>query len=391
MSATGSAYQEQRGGDPAGERRVTSLELFFDLVFVFAIAQVTALLTDDTTWTGLLRGSALLAALWWAWVCYSWLTNAVRAEDATPARLVILSAMAAMLVASLAVPGAFGDDGLLFGAAYLAVRVLHVALYAIATGGEPDQQRAVLRLAPWLLAGPVLLLAAGLLDGAAQAALWAAALALDFGGPFVRGVGGLRVHASHFVERYGLVVIIALGESVVAIGLGAAGLELGPGVLLAALLGVAVAAGLWWAYFDHVALAAERRLERARGHERARLARDSYGYLHLPMVMGVVFVASGVKQTLAHAADPLGTVPAVALLGGVALYLLGHNAFRLRDSGSISVARLVAAGVALALVPLAARVPALLALGVAAALLAALAVYENARERELRSKLRGTR
>ena len=390
MTTTGSAYEQQGSGDPA-EQRVTSLELFFDLVFVFAIAQVTGLLTDDTTWTGLLRGSALLAALWWAWVCYSWLTNAVRAEDATAARLVILSAMAAMLVASLAVPGAFGDDGVVFGAAYLAVRLLHVALYAIATGGEPDQQRAVLRLAPWLLAGPVLLVAAGFLDGAPQAALWAAALTLDFGGPFVRGVRGLRVHASHFVERYGLVVIIALGESIVAIGLGAAGLELGFGVLLAALLGVAVAAGLWWAYFDHVALAAERRLARARGNERARLARDSYGYLHLPMVAGVVFVASGVKQTLAHAGDPLGPVPAVALLGGVALYLLGHNAFRLRDAGSVSVARLVAAGSALALVPLAARVPALLALGAAAALLVALAAYETIRERELRSKLRARR
>ena len=268
MSATGSTYQEQRGGDPAEERRVTSLEQSGHLVFVFAIAQVTGLLTDDTTWMGLLRGSAILAALWWAWVCYSWLTNAVRTEDATAARLVILSAMAAMLVASLAVPGAFGDDGVVFGAAYLAVRLLHVALYAIATGGEPDQQRAVLRLAPWLLAGPVLLVAAGFLNGAPRAALWAGALALDFGGPFVRGVRGLRVHASHFVERYGLVIIIALGESIVAIGLGAAGLELGLGVLLAALLGVAVAAGLWWAYFDHVA-----RRARAEGPGGLRLGR----------------------------------------------------------------------------------------------------------------------
>jgi low temperature requirement protein LtrA len=187
--------------------------------------------------------------------------------------------------------------------------------------------------------------------------LWALALAIDYGVALVRGVGGFSVHAGHFVERHGLIIIIALGESIVAIGVGAAGLELNVGVVLAAVLGVVLAAGLWWAYFDQVALAAERRLIRAQGQERAALARDFYSYLHLPMVVGIVLVALGIKKTLAHLGDPLGTIPAVALCGGVALYLLGHNAFRLRDVGSLSVPRLVAAAASLILVPVALRVP----------------------------------
>jgi low temperature requirement protein LtrA len=177
----------------------------------------------------------------------------------------------------------------------------------------------------------------------------------------------------------------------VAVGVGAEGLALGAGVVLAAVLGVAVAAGLWWAYFDHVALAAERNLARAQGHERAVRARDSYGYLHLPMVAGVVLVALGVKKTLEYVGEPLGAVPAVALCGGVALYLLGHNAFRLRDVGDVSVARLFAAGASLALAPLALLAPALLTLAAVAALLAALAAFETVREGQLRRKLRETR
>jgi low temperature requirement protein LtrA len=372
------------------ERRVTPLELFFDLVFVFAITQVTGLLSDEPTPMGLLRGMALLAALWWAWVCYSWLTNTVRSEDATPARLVVLSAMAAMLVASLAVPDAFGDAGVVFGIAYFVIRLLHLALYALVAGEEgPEARRAVLRFAPGFLGGPALIAAAGTTDGAVQGALWAAALSLDYGTPLLRGVSGLRVHAGHFSERHGLVIIIALGESIVAVGVGASGLALGPGLILAALFGAGVAAGLWWAYFDLVALAAERRLADSRGDERANLARDSYSFLHLPMVAGIVLVALGIKKTLAYVGEPLGTVPAVALCGGVALYLLGHNAFRWRDAGSVSVPRLVATAAALALIPLALRTPALIPLGAVAALLAALAAYEAAQHRALRHELRG--
>jgi low temperature requirement protein LtrA len=346
------------------EERVTPLELFFDLVFVFALTQVTGFLSDRPTWLGMLQGGALLTALWAAWGGYSWLTNAVPAEEVIPARLVIFCAMAAMFVASLAVPDAFGHYGVLFGSAYVVVWLLQVLLYVLATGREPEQRRAMLRLAPGAVGGPVLLIVAGFLDGYAQGALWAVGLAIAYGVAFVRGVSGFRVHAGHFAERHGLIIIIALGESIVAVGVGASGVGLGPRVLVAVVLGIALAAALWWAYFDLAMLTAERRLSAARGEERARLARDAYSLLHLPMVAGIIFAALGIKQTLAHVGDPLGTIPAVALCGGVALYLLGHNAFRLREEGSVSVPRLVVAVLCCVLIPVAKSVPSLITLAV---------------------------
>ena len=299
--------QRARAG---GEERVTPLELFCDLVFVFALTQVTGFLADHLTWLGMLQAAALLTALWAAWVGYSWLTNAVPAEDVISARLVIFCAMAAMFVASLAVPGAFGHYGVIFGSAYFVVWLLHQLLYALATGSDPEQRRAVLRLAPGYVVGPALLIVAGFLDGLAQGALWAVALAVGYGVAFVRSVSGFRVHAGHFAERHGLVVIIALGESIVAVGVGASGVGLGTSVLVAAVLGIVLAAALWWAYFDLVMLTAERRLSAAQGEERVRLARDTYSYLHLPMVAGIIFIALGIKQTLAHVGEPLGMIPA---------------------------------------------------------------------------------
>jgi low temperature requirement protein LtrA len=386
MSTAGPAAAATEGGDLA-ERRVTPLELFFDLVFVFALTQVTGFLADHLTWVGMLQGATLLVVLWWAWGAYSWLTNAVPAEEVIPARLVILTAMAAMLVASLAVPDAFGEYGALFGLAYFVVRLLHVVLFVLATGSTPETHQAIVRLAPGFLVAPVLLIVAGFLDGFAQGALWAVALAIDLGVSLVRGVSGFQVHAEHFVERHGLIVIIALGESIVAIGVGASGLTIGAGVVAAAVLGIALAA-LWWAYFDLVMLVAGRRLSAAKGEERARLARDSYSYLHLPMVAGIVLVALGIKKTLAHVGDPLGTIPAVALCGGVALYLLGHNAFRLRDVGSVSVPRLVVTILCCALIPVAVSVPSLITLAILAGLLCALAAFETMRSREFRRELR---
>jgi low temperature requirement protein LtrA len=179
-----------------------------------------------------------------------------------------------------------------------------------------------------------------------------------------------------------------LGESIVAIGVGASGLALGAGVVLAAVLGVALAAALWWAYFDLVMLVAERRLSAAKGAERARLARDAYPYLHLPLVAGIIFVALGIKQTMAHVGDPLGTIPAVALCGGVALYLLGHNAFRLREVGSVSVPRLVVTVLCCALIPVAVSIPSLIILAILAGLMCALATFETMRSREFRRELR---
>src|SRR5919204_6434753 len=269
------------------EERVTPLELFFDLVFVFAVTQVTGFLSADPTWGGLVRGLLVLGALWWSWAAYAWLTNTLDPEEG-PVRLAMLAAMAAMLIVSLAVPKAFDADGVTFGVAYFAVRVLHIALYALAGRGDPDLLGAVLRMTPTATLGPALILGAGFFDGAPQGALWAVALAIDYLGVLFGRGRGWRVSPAHFAERHGLIVIIALGESIVAIGVGAAGLPLDAGEIAAALLGIGVISTLWWAYFDVVAIVAQRKLTEARGVARAELARDSYSYLHLPMVGGIV-------------------------------------------------------------------------------------------------------
>jgi low temperature requirement protein LtrA len=387
LSTAGSARAATEG-ENLPERRVTPLELFFDLVFVFALTQVTGFLAEHLSWIGMLEGAALLVVLWWAWAGYVWLTNAVPAEEVVPARLVVLIAMAAMLVASLAVPDAFGEYGVIFGLAYFVVRLLHVVLFVLASGVPPEAIRAMLRLAPGFLGAPLLLIPAGFADGYVKGALWALAIGIDLSVSLVGGVGGFRVHAGHFAERFALIIIIALGESIVSIGVGASGLALGAGVILASVLGVVLAAALWWAYFDLFMLVAERRLFAAKGEERARLARDAYPYLHLPMVAGIIFVALGIKQTLAHLGDPLGIIPAVALCGGVALYLLGHNAFRLREVGSVSVPRVAVAVLCCALIPVAVSIPSLLILATLAGLMCALVTFETMRSREFRPVLR---
>src|SRR5918998_586374 len=243
MSTARTARTVTEGGD-VPEQRVTPLELFFDLVFVFALTQVTGFLADHLTWVGMLQGAALLVVLWWAWGGYVWLTNAVPAEEVIPARLVILIAMAAMLVASLAVPDAFGEYGVLFGLSYFVVRLLHVVLFVLASGVPPEAIRAMLRLAPGFLGAPLLLIPAGFADGFVQGALWAAAIGIDLSVSLVGGVGGFRVQAGHFAERFALIIIIALGESIVSIGVGASGLALGAGGGPPARLGGALRAAL---------------------------------------------------------------------------------------------------------------------------------------------------
>jgi low temperature requirement protein LtrA len=368
------------------ERAAIPLELFFDLVFVFAFTQVTGLMSDNPTWEGLGQGMLVLAAVWWAWGAYAWLTNEIAADE-DDARLALFGAMGAMLIAALAVPGAFGDDGVLFAVAYLVVRVLHILVFAYAS---PDVSvtLAVRRLARTAIPAPVLLIVAGMLDGTGQALVWCLALAIDLGGPLVFGVAGYQVSPGHFAERYGLIVIIALGESIVAIGVGAAGIPLDAGLVVAALAGIAIAAALWWAYFDVAALLAERALRAARGDARARLARDSYSYLHLPMIAGIVLLALGVKKTIGDVDEPLKAVPAVALCGGVALYLIAQVAFKMRVVRSLGFPRLAAAGACLALIPVATRVDALAAVLAIAAICAALVTYEVLRFREARARVR---
>jgi low temperature requirement protein LtrA len=367
--------------------RVTPLELFFDLVFVLALTQCTALMADHPTWEGLAQGLLLLGVLWWAWVGYAWLTSVVDPEEGS-VRLAIFAAMAALLVVALCVPDAFGGLGLLFAGAYMVVRAAQVVLFVVASRDDPGLRHSVWGLSISTATGTAILVAASYADGGLQLGIWALALALDMGGPLVIDSSGWRLAPAHFAERHGLVVIIALGESIVAIGVGAeAGVD--AGVVLAAVVGVGVASALWWLYFDVVALVAERRLSRAApGREQNEIARDSFSYLHFPMIAGIVLLALGLKKTLEHVEDPLEAVPAVAMLGGTALYLLAHVAFRWRNVHRFSGQRLALAVVLVALTPVALELPALASLTVVAVLLGALIAYEAARFAELRDRLR---
>ena len=339
--------------------RVTPLELFFDLVFVLAITQCTALMADDPTWAGLARGLLVLGVLWWSWVGYAWLTSVLDPEEGG-VRLVMFVAMAALLVVALCVPGAFGDDALLFACAYGVVRFSQIGLFLIASRDNPALRQSVLGLAGGTAVGVGLIVAASALDGWAQGLVWAVALALDMAEPFFFGSEGWSLeHPGHFAERHGLILIIALGESIVAIGVGA-GTEVDAGVVAAATLGIAIAAAIWWLYFDVISMLAERSLTQLPpGRERNELARDTYSYLHFPMVAGIVLVALGLKKTLADVGAELDVVIATAMLGGSALYLLAHVAHRLRNIGTVNWHRLVAAVAALALIPVAVEIPAL--------------------------------
>ena len=371
------------------EQRVTPLELFFDLVFVFAITQATGFVSERPSWIRLVEGLAILAVLWFAWSGYAWLGNTANTDEGL-VRVILLSAMAAMLIASLAVPHAFGSDGLIFGIAYFVVRALHIGCYAAVARArnDPTLAAAVSRLASTMLPAAALLVIGGALSGAPRAVCWAAALLVDYGGLVVRGVEGWRVEPGHFAERHSAVIIIALGESIVSLSVGAGGVRLGAGVIVGALFGIAIAAALWWAYFDVVSIVAERRLRRAPPRDQVLIARDSYTYLHLPMLAGIIVFAIGVKRTLLQVDAHLQLVPAVALCGGVALYLLALSAFKRRNIGSFNRPRLVVAGLLAGLAPAATAMSALLALGLVTVTVCGLIAFEFFRYAEARDQIR---
>jgi len=384
------------------EARVTPIELFFDLVFVFSLTQVTTLIASDLTVHGLIRGLLVLGLLWWCWVGYAWLGNVVRADEGA-GRVAMFGAMAAMFVLALSVPEAFDDllgglDGpVVLALSYLAVRLLHLAIFLLASGDDAGLRRQVLRFAPSVLGSTALLLVASQLHGTAQTLTWVGVLVVDYVGTILAGASGWRLYsASHFAERHGLILLIALGESIVAIGLGAATIPISAPIVLASTLGLVVAACLWWAYFDVVALVAERVLRRSEGEERARLARDSYSYLHLPMITGIVLLALGLKKIQAYVggeaghelSDPLAMVPLATMYGGVALYLLSHVAFRYRNVHTINVQRVAVAVLLLALIPLAAQLPALGALALLAGVLVALITLEAVLFADVRQRVR---
>jgi low temperature requirement protein LtrA len=367
--------------------RVKPLELFFDLVFVLAITQCTTLMVDHPTWEGIAQGMLVLALLWWAWTAYAWLTSVVDPEEGS-VRLALFAAMAALLIAALTVPHAFTDRALEFALAYGAVRAGHIALFVLASREDRQLRQSVSGLAAGTAAGVGLLIVGSFFDGTGQAVMWTLALVLDMAEPYFFGSEGWKLVPGHFAERHGLIIIVALGESIVALGVGA-DVGLTVAVAAAAVLGIALVCELWWIYFDIVAIANVRRLVRAPvGREQNELARDVYSYLHFPLVAGIVLSAFGLHEALAHAEDPLKDVPAFALLGGVGIYLLGHVVLRLRGVHTLSRRRLVMALVLFALIPVAMEVSALTTLGIVAALLAALIAYETRSYGEGRTRVR---
>jgi low temperature requirement protein LtrA len=383
---------------------VSPLELFFDLVFVFALTQVTEFMAADSSAVDVLRGILAITVLWWCWIGYSWLCSLVRAEQGFM-RLGLFAAMAAMYVQAITIPEAFDDlpGGLqgpvVFAACYFVVRAVHIVMFWVASREDPQLRGQLLRFLPSMLAGTILLLIASQTTGTTQTVLWFAALAGDYLGTLVGGTKWRMGSASHFAERYGLIIIVALGESIVAIGVGVAHLPISWPIIAAAVLGLVVAGAMWWAYFDITALITERALTTAVGEQRQiQLARGGYTFLHLPMVAGIVLMALGLKKVLGYVggedghtvADPIYGIPLAALYGGAALYLLGHVGFKRYLTGSLNLERLVVVVLLLALIPVAAMLPALVSLAVLAVVLSALIGYETFRYAEERRQVRGT-
>ncbi|WP_328322314.1 low temperature requirement protein A [Kribbella sp. NBC_00382] len=381
---------------------VTTLELFFDLVFVFALTQITALMAHDLTWSGVIRGVLLIGLLWWSWIGFSWLCNLVKADEGS-IRGVMLAAMGAMFVIALAIPEAFHDlpGGLpgpvVIAVAYFVFRAMHLWLFWLIADGDPVLRRTLARFAPAMVSATALLLVASQFHGTTQTLIWAAALAADYGGTYLVDARGWRLRsAAHFAERHGLIVIIALGESIVAIGVGVTDLPISWPILVASVLGLIVAAALWWIYFDATVIYGERALAAEPTETRPKLARDAYTFLHFPMVAGIVLLALGLKKVLEyvgdtehhHLDDPLKGIGLYALFFGVVLYLLGHVGFKWRTTHQLGISRLITAALCVAALPLLLHVPALGQLAVLAVLLTGLVAFESVRFAQEREALR---
>lgn len=371
------------------EHKVKSLELFFDLVFVLAFTQVTTKLADDLTYEGMLRSLLVLAVLWWAWAGYAWLTNAFDPESKLM-RLPIFIAMAALLIASLAVPQAFGEYAGYFAVAYLVVRMIHMSFYLIGSRGDAAQTRAVLRLAPIFILAPTLILVSVAFDGWVQAAFWVLAIIVDYGGAFLFAGEGWNLEPNHFAERYGLIIIIALGESIVSIGVGAEGVTLDAQTVLAAVLAITLASAMWWMYFDVVAIVAAKVLHQLSGLAQLRMALHTYAMLHFLLIAGIIFSALAIKKTVGHPDEHLKEIPAVALGLGIALYAGGLAAIRKRDIGKWNWFRLVVAALSLALIPVFKEITALGSISIVTAILLVLIAVEATYYRDVRARVRST-
>jgi low temperature requirement protein LtrA len=307
------------------EKSASYLELFFDLVFVFAITQVSSLLHADPTFSGLAKGAFLLILMWWTWSQYTWTTNWT-GTDRVGIRLSLIGAMAAALVMAVAVPRAFDTGGLWFAIAYLMTRGFAGAMFWIGARHHSMQRAALLTYLPLSMLAPVIVLIGGFFGGTTRIVIWVAAFLIDLAGAARAGRGTWKVDGGHFAERNGLFVIIALGESIVAIGVGAAAAERGPEVVVSLGLTFAGAAVLWWSYFDRAAHAVEDYLKGATGLEQGHFARDAYTLLHIPVVLGIVMYAVAAEEVVAHAERPLGPEFRLAMAAGIVLVLLGMMA-----------------------------------------------------------------
>jgi low temperature requirement protein LtrA len=374
VSPTAELYQQ-----PAVER-VSTLELFFDLVFVFTVTQLTAVLTHELSWSSQGQVMLMLGLIWWMYAGYAWLTNAVSTRGVAR-RVVLLGGMAGYLVLALSIPEAFSGSGLSFGLAYGVVVAVHSALYVRLASDRSAE--AIRGIVPFNLTSAALVILGGALGGTAQAVLWTVAVVLEWITPRLAGHGEsqqeFEIAPAHFVERHGLVIIVAIGESVVAIGIGASGLPVDAELILVAILGLLLAAGLWWAYFgaDDDAQA-EAALTRAPAHERPWMALYGFGVAHYFLLLGIVLVAVGLKKGTGHAYDELTAGQALALGGGAALFLAADVAFRRVLRLGRSVHRGAAAVAALATVPLGFEVAAAAQLGALALLLAVALAGEGA-------------
>ena len=306
--------------------RVTTLELFFDLVFVFTVTQLTTTLVDGPQPRALIEVVLMLGVIFWMYGGYAWLTNSV-ALDRLERRLLLLGGMAGFLVIALAIPTAFAGGGLTFGLAYLVVVGVHTTLYTKAASER--SRAAILRVVPYNLCTASLVLAAGAVGGDAEYALWGLAFALEWVTPVLAGTGRFDLDPAHFVERHGLVVIVAIGESIVAIGIGASDLPLDAKLVAVAGLGLLLSVCLWWTYFgrdDDVA--AEHALRASPPERRGPLAIHAFGYCHLALLLGIIAVAAGIKKAVGHPFDALELEAALELGGGAALFMAGDILFR---------------------------------------------------------------
>ncbi|TDP32249.1 low temperature requirement protein A [Nocardia ignorata] len=381
---------------------VTQLELFFDLVIVFAFTMVTDLAADNTSAVNMLRALLVLALMWWLWIAYSWLGNVVRADEGI-ARVGIFIAMGGAFLAALTIPEAFVDlpggwyGPLVFAIAYLVVRLVHVVIFWTVSRDDPKLRGQLLR---WALGsitvGTALLVIAATTSGLAQILLWLAAIVGDMVWTAVAGTDWRINSAKHFAERYGLIVIVALGESIVSIGIGVAGLPISWPITVASMLGLTVSGLLWWLYFDVAAISMEEGLANAKGAAQIKIAQFSYTYGHFPMIAGVIALSLGLKKVLYYVGDsshhqltdPLYGIPLGALYAGPAVFLLAVVGAKYAAVRQFSTARVLVAALLFALIPVAAQLPALVSLGLLCAILAAPVIWETVHYARRRDEIR---